>query len=440
MRKNHILRVFGQVLSFVRGYSIHRGVLCALLAALIFANCGIVTAHAESAPGRNQTVVISDIHLGANAAFAEIRENKPVLTKFLTQLKDSKDTAELVIAGDLMDQWFLPMDYEMPESLSIFNDEIVKNNQEIVDAINLIIKEGNIRVTYVPGNHDILFNEAEAARIFPGINQARDAAGVGTYRASNIAVEHGHRYNIACAPDPFSNTEITGGGSILPYGYFFTRIATSSILEGKPKSPNTISEISPDGLDAVQMDYYKYYMSWKGYLSSLPVKESFSDKVIKTGVDGYAQPFSISDIIPSQGEDGKLTVNLFSGLIENWPERQSINHVPSPISAGDAVVKAATAEFTDAQAQTQYFDRDASVRVVIFGHSHIATVTTSKNLEGDDVIYANSGTWIDHQPDAPSCTYVVVTPSQDGSQTAVALYQFDANGSSALLKEAQIDN
>ncbi len=436
MKNGNTAKNIGHIPSSVRLF-----ISLAVSLSLLLSFGGIATGLADNpAQPRNQIVVISDIHLGVDDAFAEIKQNKPMLVKFLMQLKSSQEVAELVIAGDLMDEWFLPMNYETPEPLSELNDAIVKNNQEIIDTVNQIIQEGNIRVTYVPGNHDMLFDEGEAERIFPGINQTRDAVGLGTYRFSNIAVEHGHRYNIACAPDPLSNTAITGGGSILPFGYFFTRIATSSIMEGKPASSNVFPEISPAGMDDTQINYFKYFMTWKGLMTALPVTESFSDKAIKTGIDGYTQPYAISDVIPKMGEDGKLTVDLFSGIVENWQERQAINNVPSPISAGDAIVGAAEAGFTDQQAQLQYFDQDASVKVVIFGHSHIAMVTTSKNLEGDSVISANSGTWIDHQPGAPTCTYVAVTPSQDGAKTSVVLYQFNADGTSTLLSEAQIDN
>ncbi len=60
----------------------------------------------------------------------------------------------------------------------------------------------------------------------------------------------------------------------------------------------------------------------------------------------------------------------------------------------------------------------------------------SKNVSGNDVIYANSGTWIDHEANAPTRTYVVV--ERKGFATTVGLYQYSADGSSTLLKDAQL--
>lgn len=388
---------------------------------------------------RTRIVVISDLHLGPDSSFAENTANRSYLRDFLLELKDSKNVAELVIAGDFFDQWFLPMDYMMPASLSEFNDRIVKNNQEIVDAINAIIKEGNIRVTYVPGNHDMLFNTAEVARIFPGINQARDAEGLGTYRImSKIVVEHGHRYNFFCAPDPLSNAKITKGKAILPCGYFFTRIATSSIVEGRPHSSNVMPVVTDPGVSGVQRNYYYYYKAWQLALSNLPISESFSDKVIKTNINGFTKTYSVNDVLPHQDKNGKISVNLYKGIVENWSERMALNHVPAPIDVDKAILGAPSVDYTDVQAQSQYFVRENSIKVVVFGHTHAAKILPSKNFNGDDVIYANSGSWVDHSKDGPVRTYLVINRNKASAEITVSLYQYNIDGSSSLLKEARI--
>jgi len=383
--------------------------------------------------------VISDLHLGADNRFDETQKNKPALASLLKQIKNSNNVAELVIAGDLMDQWIMPLDYELPVSLSDYNDMIVKNNKEIVDAINAIIKQGNTRVTYIPGNHDMLFNAAEAERIFPGINQARDAEGLGTYLpTSQIAIEHGHRYNIYCAPDPFSNIELTGGKSILPSGYFYARIGISSFIEGRPKTTDTVPEMNSQGIDKTQLSYYNYYLFWKNTLTDFTLRESFSDKIIKTGIDGYSQTFSVSDLIPYIGTNGKITVNLFMNSVENWAKRQAINNVPVPVETNAALNNGALATFTDEQAQNQYFKRDANIKVVIFGHSHTGKLIADKNLNGQDVIYANSGSWIDYNGNIPTRTYITIERDISSSRITVNYKQFNMDGTNTFLDSNQI--
>jgi UDP-2,3-diacylglucosamine pyrophosphatase LpxH len=417
---------------------------------LIFVSLNIVTVSAQTAATstggiataeKQKIAVISDIHLGADNRFNETQKNKPALANLLKQIKNSNNVAELVIAGDLMDQWVMPMDYALPVSLSDYNDMIVKNNKEIVDSINAIIKQGNTRVTYVPGNHDMLFNAAEASRIFPGINQARDAEGLGAYKpTSQIAIEHGHRYNIYCAPDPFSNSNYTGGKSILPSGYFYARIGISSFMEGRPKASDTIPTLDSKGMDKTQLSYYNYYLFWKNALKDFTLKESFSDKIIKMGIDGYTQTFSVSDLLPYIGTNGKITVNLFDKSVENWAQRQVINNVPVPIDKDIALNNGTLATFTDDQAQKQYFEQDANIKVVIFGHSHTAKLMAEKNINGQDVIYANSGTWIDYNGNGPSRTYITIERDMASSRITVNYKQFNVDGTNTFLDSDQISS
>ena len=393
---------------------------------------------------RSQIVVISDIHLGVDDAFAETKQDRPALVNFLIQIKNSPNVAELVIAGDLLDGWFLPMDYVLPDSQSTFFDSVGANNQDVMDAINAIITAGLIKVTYVPGNHDLLLTEADVERILPGINQKRgDVQGLGEYITganSEIVIEHGHKYNIFCAPDQISNRDITkNNSSVLPPGYFFTRIATSSDIEGFPKSSNVFVDVTADKNNLSQYGYYVYNQSWKGLLSGLPVNEKFSDKAIKTNIDGYTQDYAINDLIPYQNSPGGLIdVNLYQGLQDNWDERQTLNGVKVKTSAVEAIAKANNFDFTDVQAKLQYFDKDATKRIVVFGHTHGACVLPGTNLSGEKTIYANAGTWIDNAEGYPTMTFIVITPPQPGSAIEIVnLYKYSLDDTITQWGKAQ---
>ena len=54
-------------------------------------------------------------------------------------------------------------------------------------------------------------------------------------------------------------------------------------------------------------------------------------------------------------------------------------------------------------------------------------MVTSENLDRQKCIYANSGTWIDHNPDKTTMNFVVITPQSFdvSSQTLVKLYNFE---------------
>lgn len=393
---------------------------------------------------RTQIHIISDIHLGIDDAYTSTVANRQPLVDYLGQLKASPNVKELVIAGDFLDFWMLPMDYTMPDSQAAFYDAVAANNKTVVDAINAIIQGGEIKVTYTPGNHDLLATDADLARIFPGINQARDSMqGLGSYVTgtnSEIIIEHGHRYDFYSAPDPISNRDITQNGtSILPPAYFYARVGVSSIIEGYPKSTNTFPELSVDKTDADQLNIYRYAQLWKALLTNVPVNESFADATIKTNIDGFTQTYAVNDILPHQNADGTLGMNLYQDIESTWEQREAINGVKVNIPTSDAITKSADTAFIDSQAQTQIFDTDPTKRIVIFGHTHHARITSMTNPASQKTIYANTGTWSDHATGNPTMNFVVISPPKaDSDAEIVNLYQYAVDKTVTQWAEGQV--
>jgi len=359
----------------------------------------------------------------------------------LNKIRLAPNVKELVIAGDLLDEWFIPGDVDTFEgkTQADFVAKIAAAHKPVIDAFNNIITDGKIKVTYVPGNHDILITASDITSIMPGISQARDVAGLGTYSPSDrteIAFEHGHRYNYFCAPDPISNRSITNNNtSILPPGYFFTRIATTSVVErkqGKTVSKVTPPDVTATSLSDSQMLLYYYYQSFKGVLADLPVAESFTDKFVKTNIDGFTATYAMSDVFPYQSvANGPIDVNLFKGAQDTWDQRQTANLVPVNVPVKEAILNAAYSSDLDAKSDTQYFKNAASnKRIVVFGHSHVPLVKASANTKSQKCIYANSGTWIDHNPAGPTMDFVVIAPQKTNAATAefVNAYSYSATG------------
>ena len=393
---------------------------------------------------RSLIICISDIHLGADLKYSEFdrdgKGNGAALTDFLNKIRQAPNVKELVIAGDLLDEWFVPSDVDtfQGKDQADFVARIAAAHKNVIDAFNNIIKDGKIKVTYVPGNHDILITAADIESILPGISQARDVKGLGTYSPSDrqeIAFEHGHRYNYFCAPDPISNRSITNTDSILPPGYFFTRVATTSVvehIEGKAVKQITPPAVTKNSLGDSQDLLYYYYQLFKALLSTLPIVEGFNDKIIKTNIDGFTAAYALSDIFPYQTTaDGPIDVNLFKGAETTWTERCTQNLVPVNISVKDAVLNAAYSTDLDEKSDSQYFKNAASTkRIVVFGHSHVPLIKASSNTRSQKTIYANSGTWIDHNPGNTTMHFVVITPRKAGDSTAefVNLYTYSKDG------------
>ena len=384
---------------------------------------------------RNMIVVISDLHLGADLAYAEINQNLKPLEHFLDQISQSPNVRGLVIAGDFLDEWFIPgnIDTYNGKDQKDFVKRVAIANKGVVDAFNRIIKAGKITVTYVPGNHDLTITESNVASIMPGIIQARDKQqGLGTYAPTDIpkmAVEHGHRYNFFCAPDPYSNQNIAPG-TISPPGYFFTRIAALHVAQNYHPTSYNFPAITPNSAgDASQSLLYVYSKVWEGTLKTLPITNKLDEKVIVTNIDGFTGNYSVNDVLPFQtSAGGVISVNLYKGIQDNWDLRQKNNGVAMLIPTSRAIANSVSATETDDQAINQYFTNpNSNKRLVLFGHSHDPKIVSALNHDGQKSIYANTGTWIDSNPNRKTMTFVVVTLQNidASSQTLVKLYNFE---------------
>ena len=213
---------------------------------------------------RDKIVVISDIHLGIDDSFSENAANKVYLLQFLARLQATADVRELIINGDFLDEWYLPLDYPSHTDSSAFYREVIANNQNVMDALKGVMSAG-IKLVYIPGNHDMLLESGVLDEALPGIVQARDAKGLGTYYTGDrneIVIEHGHRYDVFSAPDTVSNAELLGSDeTMLPAGYFYARYATSWVIQGRPSVKKDLPVVTsvPDKTDADQYGAYIYY-------------------------------------------------------------------------------------------------------------------------------------------------------------------------------------
>lgn len=406
----------------------------------LFTSCGkddekVMDPFSNGSSERSMIVIISDLHLGADLAYAECNENLKPLENFLNKVNASSNVKELVIAGDLLDEWFVPayVDTYHGKDQEDFVQRIAASNKGVIDVFNKIIQEGKILVTYVPGNHDLTITPENIELILPGINQVRDAAlGLGTYSPAGfplLAVEHGHRYNFFCAPDPFSNQDIAPG-TILPPGYFFTRIGALYVDQGYPTTGETPPLVTQNTSGDIQQGLmYEYWKVWQFATTLFKINNAFDEKMIVTNVDGFTETYAVNDVLPFQNTPGGLIeVNLYHNIVDTWEERQTRNHVAVHIPTAHAIINSSSAVETDSLAYTQYFANPASdKRLVVFGHSHVPQIIAHTNHEGLKCIYANSGTWIDHNPEKTTMHFIVINPQQSdaSSKTEVKLYNFE---------------
>lgn len=174
---------------------------------------------------RDRLVFLSDIHIGTGARtnWYQPAIHEPLLLAAFDWILARGDTiAELVLLGDLVDQWTYPPDQAPPTFAEIVaaNPRVLGPGGAIARALDAL--DG--AVTFVPGNHDMGVTADEVGAI-------RGASGHGVRFADAfpylpalgqgaLACAHGHQFSVFNAPD-HQAMPATG----LPLGHVVTRLA-----------------------------------------------------------------------------------------------------------------------------------------------------------------------------------------------------------------------
>ncbi len=356
---------------------------------------------------RTKIIVISDLHIGGDDAISKgyswTIENIDKIVSFLNEIKINTTVKELVIAGDLLDGWMIPYDENPAPDGTLAFFQMIRNSNSvkaIFDTLNEIANTGDIKVHYLNGNHDMLITQEmfNDSSMFENIIWHSDSDGLGVYwPQEHVAIEHGHRYDFSCAPDILSNSE-----SILPYGYFISRLYTKNKLENK-----TLLESINIDLDIKKIEFELLWNT--GTLVSGGNFYEPNTELVKMGtLKGW------KDIIYDDAKE----VFLSSG--DTWEHRQVLNNVYYPklgvlessvIPLVD-IVPGHTIGTMAGIAREEYFQFNRA-KIVVFGHTHYAEIV--KNLVTLENIYANSGTWIDEANNSGknTCTYIELDLVQD---------------------------
>lgn len=411
----------------------------------------------QASSSRDKIVIISDLHLGIDDKYTETLENRPLLIRFLQCLQNTKDVRELVIAGDFLDEWYLPVYYyPLYSDQDQFYRKVIANNQEVFNELNRVIDSG-IKLVYVPGNHDLTLKAGILKEAIPRLVQAStgDPQGLGAYYTGDrneIVIEHGHRYDVFSAPDTISNEELCGnlGNTILPAGYFYARYAATWVLEGKPVVPQNLPEITDADFMAInaesgiddQQGAYTYHTILRNISNRMtPYESAYFDaelKIFRMRISGFNDDYSYKDFYPAIQTDsaGKRFISaprLFKNIQTTWADRQVANRVKVPESTFSTSVVGAVAppafpESYFARAKANYLENpsEANVEVVVFGHTHVPSCRHTNSGKR----YLNSGTWIDHNTNHPDTrTFAVITTTGTAGKDTTALYRFVTEGS-----------
>ena len=370
---------------------------------------GLITPRKAYAGGRNKLVFISDLHMNVDGSYSWLVKHASNLATFLNTVNGRSDVAELIVLGDLLDDWVSPIAYTPQTFADILG---ASNNAAVVAALQGICDNPEIAVTYVTGNHDMLSfdsqNKMVIADTFPGMTILSDSPGLGAYTRDNVIwAEHGHRYCLFNAPDVWSRSN-----GHLPLGYFISRLAASKsvssgqlyttpdVLDRFVKSPSEVNAYLNQGGyeevagniidDALIIAVFNAIAIWSG---NWPWS-TFT----MNGLDDYAGTPSVEEVAFAYD-------TIFSG----WPDRQDIvNHYDAVWDDLGHLSGPANLLFEMPEQIKDLYP--FTPRIVLFGHTHQAAFQYHHSGEVE-TIYANTGTWIDGKP----MTWVEIEIDDGGS-------------------------
>ncbi len=379
-------------------------------------------ASVEDSTGRCAVVCISDVHLGEQRSvtngYGWFSKNAAALESLLDLAMASPQVKQLVILGDLFDEWIVP--YRFPPfdnaagiytSADYFHAVAASPvNAGVISRFRAMAAGGEIDLVYIPGNHDMLLTKEVLQDIIPGIIWQGDTTGLGHYSpVGEMVMEHGHRYDFFNCPQPLANP-----GHMLPPGYFVSRLnAQGSMEQGGPVLKDARSASGNLEFIAawtVSIEYLKFHFG-------LTLAQD-SANILMTGIDQYPGPFSFNGV-----------KNMYGATIEDvWNVTQARNSLPLHMPVVMALVNGyddlsftASYEYMQTAAPKKY-------KVVAFGHTHMPMIKVYPNGNQYTGIYANTGSWVNADLTTKQVrTFLVIKPGvwTGSALDVVSLYQYN---------------
>jgi len=347
---------------------------------------------------RTKRVYISDVHMSVKKKPKEGQHDYTWLTPaeakafaaFLEYLSTSEDVKEVILLGDIMDDWVFPVD-TVPATF----DDIIKatRNREIVRYLKALASHKEIKLIYMPGNHDMTIKGEILNKHFKGIVFGGSAWNKSTYRTSRLLAEHGSAHAMFNAPDPVNDPRRR-----LPLGYFISRVAaTKAARTGNAKR-----------------HFWTYFDDFLEMLGPQRVPESVFEAILEEA--GLPEDVEI-EMPPLGGKGDKVMASdikqRYADLYDQW----QAHYGPG------MAFKALMAEIGYLGDLADNLCKKGDTNIVIFGHSHDSEIDKDSWFV-DDRIYANCGTWSDSDENKPK-TFVETEKVESKGKYYVRLKSWD---------------
>ncbi len=352
-------------------------------------------------------IFISDIHIGNNSPtnWFQSSVHPPFLGKVLEYVRDNTDTIEeLIILGDLVDQWmYTPT--QVPPSLAgiktanpdIFGGEIKGKpvTGTLIETVDALDAAGG-KTTYITGNHDMFITPEEVSNTISPKIRTNNGHRVYTPEAGQkqIVCTHGHVYSLFNAQDYKSYPPNYKGLSL---AHFISRLGARWAeqdlkKEGKENSAQLPDTGDPEGW---RFDAKAIY----GLLESmLEDKDHISELIMNAlseATDKVDDSFKMMD---GSKEMLNAVEELYKAIYSNYPDSTKTPDLTVPF--GDLPSLFAITG-TDMENEISHFAKELAegYPLIVMGHTHVPVLHHNEFWFHKRALYANSGFWCPSVPD-----------------------------------------
>ncbi|KAJ6252536.1 udp-2 [Anaeramoeba flamelloides] len=336
-----------------------------------------------------QAVVISDLHLGAGI-IAEGKfpkyKNKMLLTHFLNSIKKEKSVTHLILLGDIWDNWATSIDLQPPDIL-----EVINHYNWFKEALYSVSSSGK-KIIYIKGNHDLDLTKEDLAIAFPDLPIEFYPEKFYYGERNEILFQHGNSYdlfnqeicNIRKLPKEFN----------YPFGYYITRIATSS-----DQLTNHTATFIEKFIKIIPSRRINQSLKLLQTFNKLGMEKLIEKMLIQaSGNEQNWNKFKEKNIILPIFKDNKYLeipikakgfwffkqkeiLDSYLNYFENWEKEKGSNNVPN-------YIKGAIGDFD------HFLNKESKngTKIVVLGHTH-KNLLKRKSFDSRNIIYANTGGW-----------------------------------------------
>jgi UDP-2,3-diacylglucosamine pyrophosphatase LpxH len=263
---------------------------------------------------------------------------------------------ELVLVGDIFDNWIFPHDLVPPTLSEILHSAYARPIIQALDAASRVVP-----TTLLAGNHDLTLSADLVAQVLPKVRFA--GAGSYTMFSGRLRAEHGHAWGLFNAPDPQRPDN-------LPLGYFISRMVATADRRTGHHTPSIAQEI-------------------KELAQVIATREELAQGVLdavcaKAGVSENAEILMPTDLWGGHTTTVRDVRDLYRELYVEWKKR---NGMASSIIG----ISAELNSLAMAAARIQ-LDGDGP-RALLMGHTHEPASQQHTIPFMGSRVYVNSGTW-----------------------------------------------